>query len=197
MNPYTSDICKYCGSTIYTRFGQPHCSGDNLKDIKRIFDAVLDLEGEPFSFSSRLETLQENELTFDLFMSYWNHKRKDSECDIECIYTEMNLRDISPEPTEVPIPEPFTPLPDLIEVYIAEIMLGRELTIQERSGVENIPKISEAGDFFWAPLTWVTFPHSYMSTHKSDGLIKSLEPLVKIFEIEDIRGRYRSGRAKG
>lgn len=190
MNRYSSETCQYCGSTLHRRFGHPHCSGDNLSATKRIFDDILELEPHSPHFSTRLEYLQETELVFDLFMSYWNHKKRDPETCLDCIHAEVYTQDLTPRPTEIPMPEPFTPFPDLVEVYLAEVMLGRELVDLEKDGSRAVPKINERGDFFWAPLTWVSFPHSYMSTYKSDGQIKGLEPLPKIFDIEAIRGKY-------
>lgn len=193
MNHHSDDICRFCGSDLNVRFGTPHCTGNNLADTRSIFDEALALEKlDPSSFNSRLETLRENECTFDLFMDYWERKKKDSGAGIKCIHKERYFRDLEPQDLdELPMPDPYIPFPDLVEVYIAEIMLDRELTDLEKEGSCHIPKIrQENGSIYFAALTWVVFPHSYMSTSKGEGKIESLEPLDKVFDIEAIRGRF-------
>lgn len=193
MNHYSSTECCYCGSTMYKRLGRPHCSGDNLHIIKRIFDNVLALESiSPEEFSKRVYSLQHNELSFDLFINYWGKKKKDPTVNLICLHEETYHRDIHEEVGRLPIPEPYIPFPDLVEVYIAEIMLGRELTPLEKDGSRHIPKIdAETGLDYFGPLTWVTWPHSYISL--KDMVLKTdytEGPLRKIFDIEQIRGRY-------
>ena len=53
------------------------------------------------------------------------------------------------------------------------------------------PKIDENGNHYWGTLTWVKYPRSYMSDCKATDEIKDLEPLPKVFDIEDIRDIYK------
>jgi hypothetical protein len=179
--------------------GDVHCSGDNLHVTKLIFDRVLAIEfTEPEEFAKRVYSIQFNECSFDLFVSYWGKKKKDPTTNLHCIHEDTYFRDIHEEVGKLPIPEPYIPFPDLVEVYIAEIMLGRELTPLEKDGSRHIPKIKqEDGSHYFAALTWIRWPHSYISL--KDMTIKTDydEPLMaKIFDIEEIRGRYE-GRDGG
>lgn len=194
MNHITDSHCSYCGSSLYPRRGRPHCSGDNLHATKARFDSVLELElSDPVKFGNRLEHIQANEEEFDLFMSYWNHKKKDHQSTLQCIHEETYYRSKIPEIKELPMPKSYIPFPDLAEVYIAEIMLGRELTGFEKDGRRYIPKINDNGNVYFAPLLWITYPRSYMSENKATEEIKDLEPLPEVFDMESIRGIY-SGR---
>lgn len=193
MNHHSDRECKYCGSTIYKRSGQPHCSGDNLHVTKLIFDRVLALEfTEPEEFSKRVYSIQFNECSFDLFLDYWGKKKKDPTVNLNCIHEDTYFRDVMAEPGRLPLPEPYIPFPDLVEVYIAEIMLGRELTGLEKDGSRWIPKIDqETGIYYLAPLTWTVFPHAYISL--KDMYLKTdytEPPLPKVFDIDQIRGLY-------
>lgn len=190
MNHVTDEECRFCGSTLFKRSGRPHCSGDNLEQTKAVFDKILELESDPESYSSRLTPLMDTEEIFDLFMSYSNLKKNDPEANLECIHEDTYWRSLEPETKELPMPPSSTPFPDLAEVYLAEIMLGRELTHLEKDGSKPIPKIDEFGDFYRAPLTWILFPKSYMSENKATEEIKDLEPIPKIFDIHEIRGLF-------
>lgn len=195
MNHIKDEYCRYCGSVIHLRGGRPHCSSDNLAHTKAIFDDILELEFKfPDEFNHRLEHLQENECSFDLFMDYWSRKKKDKSVHIKCIHEETYFRDITPDTGELPMPKPYIPFPDLVEVYIAEIMLGRELTGLEKDGSRYIPKISSKGLIYFAPLNWLTYPHSYMSKHRASDKILDLEPLPKVFDVETIRDMYKGRR---
>ena len=193
MNNYHDKTCQYCGSTMFRRKNSPHCSGDNLHVTKTIFDRVLAIEhSDPSEFSKRIYSIQYNEASFDLFVSYWGMKKKDPTVNLHCIHEDTYFRDIHEEVGKLPIPEPYIPFPDLVEVYIAEIMLGRELTPLEKDGSRWIPKIDgDTGQDYFAPLTWIKFPHSYISlkdmVEKTDY---NEPPMLKIFDIEDIRNRY-------
>lgn len=193
MNSINDEDCKFCGSTLYKRSGVPHCSGDNLHFTKRVFDQILELESENIIFSAKLEALRDTEESFDLFMSYWNLKKQNPDTNLECIHRDTYWRNLEPETKELPMPPANTPLPDLAEVYLAEIMLGRELTHLEKDGTHVIPKIDEEGNFYRAPLTWISFPISYMSDKRATDKIKCIEPLPKIFNIEEIRGLFKDG----
>lgn len=191
MNNHTDSECRYCGSSIYLRQGRPHCSGDNLHFTKSTFDQILKLESDPISFSSRLESLRDTEEVFDLFMSYWKIKQQNPEANLECIHEDTYWRSLEPETKELPMPPANTPFPDLAEVYLAEIMLGRELTHLEKDGTHVIPKIDEDGTIYRGSLTWILFPRSYMSDSKATDHIRDLEPLPKVFDIEEIRGLFK------
>jgi len=191
MNSIHDEECRFCGSTLYKRNGLPHCSGDNLHFTKQVFDQILELESEPASFSSRLESLRDTEEAFDLFMSYWNIKKQNPDTNLECIHRDTYWRSLEPETKEIPMPPANTPFPDLAEVYLAEVMLGRELTHLEKDGTHVIPKIDEDGTIYRAPLTWILFPRSYMSDEKATDTIRDLEPLPKIFDLEEIRGIFK------
>lgn len=195
MNSLHDKECRYCSSTMYKRSGHPSCSGDNLHVTKLIFDRILSLEHtEPESFSKRIYSLQSSECSFDLFIDYWGKKKKDPTVNLNCIHEDTYFRDVMAEPGRLPLPEPYIPFPDLVEVYIAEIMLGRELTGLEKDGSRWIPKIDqETGIDYLAPLSWVKFPHSYISL--KDMTIKTDYtelPMTKVFDIEKIRGLYAS-----
>ena len=187
MNHHTFKDCCFCGSSIHLRLGMPHCSGDNLQSTQSIFDDILKLESEGEAFASKISALQDNECVFDLFMVYWNLKKKDPETRLECIHEDTYFRDLEPETQEIPMPPAHIPFSDLAEVYIAEIMLGRELTDLEKDGSRYIPKIDEEGNIYEAPLTWIKYPKDYMSTRKATNEILDLEPLPKIFDINEIR----------
>lgn len=191
MNHHSNESCVYCGSTLYKRSGRPHCSGDNIHYLKSIFDKILDMDQTSKDFSSKLTSLRENEEVFDLFMSYWNIKKVNQDARLECIHEETYWRTLEPENKELPMPSSNTPYPDLAEVYLAEIMLGRELTPEEKEGTKMIPKIGEDGIIYRGYLTWILFPRSYMSTNKATDEILSLEPLPKIFDLESIRGIFK------
>ena len=196
MSITKDDTCPYCGSSLSVRFGNDYCTGDNLPETKSIFDSAIALEKvDPHTFGVKLDNLREDEFVFDLFMDYWSKIKKDPESGIRCIHKVNYFKDLRPASQEIPMPDPYIPFPDLAEVYIAEIMLGRELTNLEKDGSRYIPKIRDDGSFYFAPLKWITFPHSYMSENEGEGRIMDLEPLPKVFDIEDIRGRYagRSG----
>jgi len=193
MNSIHDKTCVFCNSTIFRRLGKPHCSGDNLHVTKLIFDRVLALEfTEPEEFAKKVYAIQFNESSFDLFVSYWEKKKKDSTTNLHCIHEDTYFRDIHEEVGRLPIPEPYIPFPDLVEVYIAEIMLGRELTPLEKDGSRWIPKIrQEDGSDYFAELTWCRWPHSYISL--KDMTIKTdytEPPLAKVFDINVIRNRY-------
>jgi hypothetical protein len=195
MNSIHDKTCVFCNSSMFKRAGKPHCSGDNLHVTKLIFDRVLAVEfTEPEEFAKKVYAIQFNESSFDLFISYWSKKKKDPTTNLHCIHEDTYFRDIHEEVGKLPIPEPYIPFPDLVEVYIAEIMLGRELTPLEKDGSRWIPKIrQEDGSDYFAALTWIRFPHSYISL--KDMTIKTDydEPLMaKIFDIEVIRDRYAS-----
>lgn len=195
MNHLSDKQCRYCGSTMLRRAGSPHCSSDNLPTVKYMFDNILSLEFvSPEEFSRKLSNLQSNELTFDLFTDYWKKKKLDPTVNLICLHEDTYFRDIHVDSARLPLPDPYIPFPDLIEVYIAEIMLGRELTDLEKDGSIDIPKIDqETGNEYFAPLTWVKFPHSYISL--KDMVIKTdytEDPLPKVFDIDQIRGKYSS-----
>lgn len=191
MNTLKDKHCIFCGSTLYKRKGKPHCSGDNLKATQAVFDGILSFEAsDPHQFSLRMELIQEDEFVHDMFLSYWQSKKKDPEAYIQCIHEETYKRSLKIVKKELPLPEAHIPFPDLAEVYIAEIMLGRELTHLEKEGSRYIPKISENGDHYLAPLTWIKYPRDYMSQNQSSDKIDSLEPLPVVFDIEQIRGMY-------
>lgn len=141
-------------------------------------------------FSIRVESLRSKAEPFDMFMDYYNRKHKSKHARLTCL-NEDDLEPTSPEELRPPIAKSYIPYPDLVEVYIAEIMLGRELTPNEKDGSRSIPKISEAGAHFFAPLTWVTFPHSYISLKDMEEKTDyDAEPMPKIFDMETIRGIY-------
>lgn len=192
MNHLHSKECCYCGSSMQKRQGKPHCSGDNLPETKQLFDSILSSEfTDRESFSDRIGKLQYNELVFDLFTSYWKSKKEDSDSPLICLHEETYYRDVKVEDGRLPMPEPFIPFPDLVEVYIAEIMLGRELTGLEKDGRRHIPKISEAGQIYFGELNWVRWPIDYISL--KDMYLKTdyNEPLMPvIFNMEDIRNIY-------
>lgn len=194
MNHFTDEECRYCGSTMYRRGPHPHCSGDNLEQTQKIFDEVLSFDPDSLEFSTRLSNLQENEETIDLFMSYWSIKKVKPNSRLECIHKDTYFRNLEPESFELPMPPAHTPFPDLAEVYLAEIMLGRELTPNEKDGTDLIPKINEDGSHYRAPLKWILYPKDYMSSIKPEGKTLSLEPLPKVFDINSIRGIYKDGR---
>jgi hypothetical protein len=178
---------------MFRRGNRPSCSGDNLHVTKTVFDRVLALEhSDPEEFAKRVDSIQYNEASFDLFVSYWGKKKKDPTVNLNCIHEDTYFRDIHEEVGRLPIPEPYIPFPDLVEVYIAEIMLGRELTPLEKDGSRFIPKIDgETGRDYFAPLTWLRFPHSYISL--KDMIIKTDyddELMPVIFDIHVIRDRY-------
>lgn len=191
---YNHDIeCQYCNSTLYKKRGQPQCSGDNLPAMKTIFDNILRLESDDIiEFNSRVSNLIGNDYNYDLFVDYWEKRKKDSNSVLQCISRDTYFVDINEEPGRLPIPDPYIPFPDLAEVYIAEIMLGRELTEFEKDGRYSIPKIDqETGQYYFAPLKWIRYPIDYISlkdmvekTDYNEG------KLPKIFNIEDIRGIY-------
>lgn len=188
MSLLNDDTCPYCDSTIYHRSGEPHCSGDNLANVKETFISIIQLESTyPEHFQARLLSLQEDEYLFDLFMGFWTRYKKDPNSGIKCPYTGYEYSPFSED--RLPMPDPYIPFPDLVEVYIAEIMLGRELTELEKDGSRTIPKINEKGVMFFAPLTWTIYPHGYMSL--KDMRIKTdydAPPAEVIFDIEAIRG---------
>jgi len=193
MNTHHDKTCTYCGSSMFRRGNRPSCSGDNLHVTKTVFDRVLALEhSDPEEFAKRVDSIQYNEASFDLFVSYWGKKKKDPTVNLNCIHEDTYFRDIHEEVGRLPIPEPYIPFPDLVEVYIAEIMLGRELTPLEKDGSRFIPKIDgETGRDYFAPLTWLRFPHSYISL--KDMIIKTDyddELMPVIFDIHVIRDRY-------
>ena len=194
MNHFTDEECRYCGSRLYHRGAYPHCSGDNIPEIKEIFDSILELDENSSDFISRVSNLQENEEVFDLFMSYWKLKKINPSTPLECIHRDTYFRTLEPETHELPMPPANTPYPDLAEVYLAEIMLGRELTPLEKDGSVYIPKIRENGEHYRAPLKWILYPKDYMSSIKPEGKTLSLEPLPKIFNIKDIKGIYKDGK---
>jgi hypothetical protein len=179
---------------MWKRRSLPHCSGDNLHVTKIIFDRVLSIEvTEPEEFSKKVYALQFNECSFDLFLDYWSKKKKDPTVNLNCLHEDTYFRDIHADVNRLPLPEPYIPFPDLAEVYIAEIMLGRELTPLEKDGSRWVPKIDqETGIDYLAPLTWIKWPHSYISL--KDMTIKTDydEPLMpKVFDIEVIRDTYK------
>lgn len=191
MNHYTDKTCCYCGSSLHLRSGRPHCSSDNLLVIKGVFDGILELEDSNQDlFQASMLNLRQDEYVFDLFTDYWGRKQKAPNTHIKCIHEDTYFRDECPGEPELPIPKGYIPFPDLIEVTIAEIMLDRELTGYEKDGSRYIPKINgETGALFFAALTWVIWPHSYiglkdMSMHTD----YTDPPLPVIFEVESIRG---------
>lgn len=192
--------CHYCGSTIYFRSGYPHCSGDNLSELSVVFDNVLKLEkSNPDEFVRYMTNMQDTEDSFELFISYWNRKKKSDTAPLQCIHSEHEHLTVKQRKAESlkgpPMPDPFIPFPDLVEVYLAEVMLDRPLTELEKEGSRYIPKISEKGDVYYASLTWTTYPHGYMSV--KDMIIKTdyeAPPAPKIFDLESIRGCCK-GRA--
>lgn len=155
---------------------------------------------------------------FDLFMDYWTRKKKDPNTHLNCINKETYYEIIVGE-DKIPMPASYIPFPDLVEVYIAEIMLGRELTDLEKEGSRFIPKINILSDYhkerdkwsrqkviikdhhsidsngvvkYFAPLTWITYPHSYMTTPNGSVVTNYNDPpLPKLFDIDEIRGLYK------
>lgn len=176
---------------MYRRSGRDHCSGDNLNVTENLFNSIIELEDlDRDLFDKRLSSLQNNDAVFDLFMSHWERKKKDDSVSLKCIHSKIKPI-VAPTEAELPMAKPYIPFPDLVEVYIAEIMLGRELTNLEKDGSRYIPKINEEGKHYFAPLTWVTYPHSYMTL--KDMTVKTdyeAEPLDQIFDIKSIRGIY-------
>jgi len=162
-----------------------------------MFNSIIELEDHDLvSFNIRVESLRSKSEPFDMFMDYYNRKQKSKHARLTCL-NEDDLEPTSPEEVGPPIAKSYIPYPDLVEVYLAEIMLGRELTPNEKDGSRAIHKISEEGVHFFAPLTWVTFPHAYISIKDmEDKTDYDAEPLPKIFDIEEIRGKY-SGRDGG
>lgn len=193
MNSFHDKDCQYCGSRMALRRSRPHCTGNNLHSVKAIFDSVLSLQSEPDQFSRRVADLQSNELVFDLFVDYWKKKKIDPTVNLLCLHEETYFRDINPGEPKLPIPEPNIPFPDLVEVHIAEIMLGRELTSLEKDGQRWIPKIDqETGQDYFAPLTWVKWPLDYISL--KDMYLKTdyNEPAARVvFDVQQIRGKYK------
>lgn len=201
MNHFSDRQCQYCGSTMGRRRSQPHCTGDNLASVRDIFDNILTLEhSQPIEFARKVDNLIGNECNYDLFTDYWARRKADPKAYLICLHEQTYFRDIHEEVGRLPIPEPYIPFPDLVEVYIAEIMLGRELTPLEKDGSRFIPKIDQdTGLEYFAPLTWIRWPHSYISL--KDMTIKTdyNEPKMPvIFNVEDIRGKYagRSGEMR-
>jgi hypothetical protein len=174
-----------------TRRGVDHCSGDNLPEVKVSFDKILESRSEPSKFEDKLRSLRVNEESFDLFMTYWTIKKVHPDAGLECLHSNSDYNHINVELDEIPMPPSHTPFPDLVEVYLAETMLGRELNEYEKDGTTPIPKISEEGDFYWAPLHWGLFPLDYMSSKKASNEILDLEPLDKVFDFEAIKGIYK------
>jgi hypothetical protein len=196
MNYHHDIECCYCDSTLYKKGGRPQCSGDNLAATKTIFDSILRLEHTDISeFNARIDNLVGNESNYDLFITYWERKRKDPGSILQCISGDTYFIDINEEPGRLPIPDPYIPFPDLAEVYIAEIMLGRELTEFEKDGRRWVPKIDQiTGQVYFAPLKWIRWALDYISmkdmVHKTDYT----EPrLTKVFDISTIRD-FCSGR---
>ena len=193
MNHLHYKNCTYCDSSLVLRSSRPHCTGDNLLSTKEIFDSILKLELEsPLVFKDRLETLQQEEFVFDQFLDYWRSKKVDPNVTLICLHEETYFRDLPIDEPRLPMPAANIPFPDLAEVYIAEIMLGRELTPFETDGRRWIPKIDQdTGLDYLAPLTWIEYPKSYISmkdmVEKTDY---SGEPARKVFDIEAIRDRY-------
>ena len=193
MNLLHYKNCIYCDSSLVLRSNRPNCTSDNLLSTKKIFDSILKLELEsPLVFKDRLETLQQEEYVFDQFLDYWRSKKVDPNADLICLHEETYFRDLPKDEPRLPMPAANIPFPDLAEVYIAEIMLGRELTPFEKDGRRWIPKIDqETGLDYLAPLTWIIYPKSYISmkdmVEKTDY---SGEPSRKVFDIKVIRNRY-------
>lgn len=183
------------------RGGKPHCTGDNLSTIRTIFNDILALEhSSPSEFAYRVDNLAGNECNYDLFVDYWRAKKENPNAYLQCLHDKTYFNDVSDEPGRLPIPDPYIPFPDLAEVYIAEIMLGRELTPNEKDGSRWIPKIDqETGKDYLAPLKWIRWPLDYISL--KDMHIKTdynEGPLAVIFNIDEIRHKYagRSGEGK-
>lgn len=199
MNHASNKTCCYCNSSMARRRSQPHCTGDNLAQTRTIFDHLLELEhSSPPDFARKVDNLRYNECNYDLFIDYWTKKKANPRAYLECLHEQTYFRDIHEEVGRLPIPEPYIPFPDLIEVAIAEIMLGRELTPLEKDGSRFIPKIDqETGSEYFAPLTWIRWPHSYISL--KDMTIKTdynEAPMRVVFDIDSIRGKY-AGRDGG
>lgn len=197
MNTIHDKECKYCGSSMGRRGSHPHCTGDNLAQTRTIFDALLDLEHQsPSDFARKVDNLRYNECNYDLFIDYWTKKKANPNAYLECLHEQTYFRDIHEEVDRLPIPDPYIPFPDLIEVAIAEIMLGRELTPNEKDGSRYIPKIDQdTGLEYFAPLTWIKrgFPHAYISL--KDMYVKTdytEAPLKVVFEVDKIRNKYAS-----
>ena len=193
MNHLSDNTCTYCNSTLVRRSGRPHCSGDNLHEVRTIFDNILSLEhSSPSEFTYRVDNLVGNEDNYDLFVDYWERKKVDKNAYIKCLHENTYFRDTSEEPGRLPIPDPFIPFPDLAEVYIAEIMLGRELTPNEKDGTRFIPKIEqETGSHYFAPLRWIKWPTDYISLKDMTMKTDYDEPLMPVvFVVEDIRNIY-------
>lgn len=201
MNHFTDQTCCFCNSTLVKRRGSPHCTGDNLSTMRQIFDDIISLEeSSPSEFAYRVDNLVGNEDNYDLFVDYWRAKKENPNAHLQCLHEQTYFRDTNGEPGKLPMPEPYIPFPDLVEVYIAEIMLGRELTPNEKDGSRWIPKIDQdTGLDYFAPLTWTKWPHGYISL--KDMYIKTdytEGPLPVIFEIDVIRCKYagRSGEVR-
>lgn len=197
MNHYSDTECNHCNSTLYRKRGKPQCSGDNLAAIKTIFDSILKLESTDIEeFNSRVSNIASNAYNYDLFVSYWEKKKTDPNAILQCTSRDVCYTDLSEELSRLPIPDPYIPLPDLAEVYIAEIMLGRELTEFEKDGRRWIPKIDqETGDHYFAPLKWIRWPIDYISL--KDMVNKTNyedQPLDKVFDVDIIKGFYSNRR---
>ena len=186
-------ICHYCSSKIYFQMGYPKCSGDNIYELRKVFDNILATEQTaPAIFQAHLENLQSIDESFDIFLSYWRRKQRDPTASLKCPHDEENHMSINQRKTMVAegieMPKAYIPFPDLVEVYIAEIMLDRPLTDMEKEGNRYIPKISDDGYTYFAPLTWTTYPHGYMTPKDMNLKRVDNEPLPKIFDIDEIRG---------
>lgn len=190
---FKDDECLFCGSTLYKRDGKSSCSGDNLPEVKTYFDLVLGFENsDKDEYQSRTVAMNHtSEYLFDLFMDYKNRKDVHGDDFLECIYESNYYKIQPPSEPRLPMPKSYIDFPDLAEVYIAEIMLGRELTGYEKDGRRLIPKIDENGNIYLDKLTWILYPHSYMSNKKATGDILTDEPLGVIFDIEAIRNLYK------
>lgn len=186
--------CQHCGSTLVYRYGIQHCTGDNTLNIQEYFNNLIDLEVNDIkAFNESFTTLQHKEETLDLFITYWGLVKSDNIQQVNCPFNEdIKIAYTSVGDFKLPMPSSSVPLPDLAEVYLAEHMLGRELTHNEKVGTRYIPKINESGDLYFAPLKWLEYPHNFSTDYKDlfDKTDYDSDSLEAIFDFNAIKGIY-------
>lgn len=218
MNHINDEWCQFCGSTLYKRDAKPHCSGDNIKKTQIYFDSLIGLEVlDMKEYESKLLQLGSDEAVSDLFWDYKQARVFNPKAPLECLNDKTYKPFIPDNEKKIPMPLSYIPFPDLAEVYIAEIMLGRGLTNNEKDESRFIPKIdytynitdinnkrsllnkpsykvyplNDKCSIYFAPLTWLVYPHSYISvkdmTEKTDY---DEAPMERMFYIENIRGIF-------
>lgn len=162
--------CPYCGSSLSVRKGRHHCMGDNLRETQSQFDYVISIENNALLFEESYKVIAITEESADLFATYYQMKKLDSEYQLECphdanIRQEVDLALLSIDP-RLPIGSAKISIPDPAQVHISEKMLGRKLTDGERFQDTFVPTIDKDGQPTYTLLKYVIYPQDVSTEYK-------------------------------